>query len=88
MKDFRFYAARDGKQDVIAVYTATPPYPDRGAEGGLLVEGATAVFDADNSPVCWSGVSLTYLRENYKRVSEAKAREIHPQLFAYLDYNP
>ncbi len=50
-----------------------------------VYEGLTAVFDTPNSDVCWSGASREYLRANCKRISEEKARAIHPALFKRLD---
>lgn len=42
------------------------------------------LYNAPNSVCCGSAVALDILRERFKRVSEAKAREIHPRLFKYL----
>jgi hypothetical protein len=44
-----------------------------------------AIFDWPNSPVAGTGVSLDYLRQKCKRISEAQARTIHPVLFEWLD---
>jgi hypothetical protein len=49
------------------------------------VECVSALFDEPNSAVCSSSVSEGYLRESCKFISEARAREIHPTLFEYLD---
>jgi hypothetical protein len=46
------------------------------------------VFFVDNSDVASDSVSESYLRAKCKRISEARAREIHPRLFTYLDYEP
>ena len=53
--------------------------------GGIFTEGLTAVYFSPNSPVNWSSVHWDYLREKCKRISESKAREIHPELFQRLD---
>lgn len=54
--------------------------------GGQAVEdGIAAVYAWPNSPPGSTGVSLDYLRERAKRISEASARAIHPQLFEWLD---
>lgn len=53
--------------------------------GGIIQEGFTAVYFSPNSPVNWGGVSWDYLKEKCKRISEVKAREIHPALFERLD---
>ena len=52
---------------------------------GLSIEGAGAVFFEPDSPVCGCSISLEYLQTRCKRISESKAREIHPRLFDYLD---
>jgi hypothetical protein len=38
-----------------------------------------------NSVCCGSSTSNEYLTEHCKRISEKQAREIHPNLFEYLD---
>lgn len=53
--------------------------------GGIIQEGLTAVYFSPNSPVNWGSVSWDYLKEKCKRISESKAREIHPALFERLD---
>lgn len=53
----------------------------------LLFDGIGAVFFYPNSPVCGTNVAQGYLRESCKRISESKARQIHPALFQYLDQN-
>ena len=54
-------------------------------DGELMIEGASALFDHPNSVVCSGSVAWTYLRERCVRISEKEAREIHPNLFLYLD---
>lgn len=44
-----------------------------------------SVFSRADSPVASTGVSQTFLSERTKRISEEKARRIHPELFKYLD---
>jgi hypothetical protein len=55
------------------------------SSGVLCYEALAALFDRPNSPVAGTGVALAYLRLKCKRISEAKARAIHPALFARLD---
>lgn len=64
---------------------ATDPEFTYVRNGGIMQEGLSAIFYTRNSPVNWGSVSWDYLRENCKRISEAKAREIHPELFNRLD---
>ena len=88
MKGYRFYEEFVNKRkgisagNVVAVSTDVEPLSrDRVA----CVEGFEGIFDAPNSPVNWGGVGLDYLRFNCKRVSEARARTVHPALFERLD---
>jgi len=53
---------------------------------GPQIDALAGVFYTDNSPVASGAVSFEYLRERTKRISEAQAREIHPELFKRLDY--
>lgn len=48
-------------------------------------ECISAVFFHPNSAVCGTQCHVRYLREECKRIPEWKARQIHPNLFAYLD---
>jgi len=48
-------------------------------------DGIAAVYDWPNSPPASTAVSLEFLQERCKRISEATAREIHPELFKWLD---
>jgi hypothetical protein len=49
------------------------------------VECIGAVFFCRNSACGGSSASFEYLSKYCKRISEKMAREIHPQLFTYLD---
>lgn len=53
--------------------------------GQVVTDGIAGVYDWPDSPPASTGVSLDYLRERAKRISEATAREIHPELFKWLD---
>ena len=85
MKGFRFYAKRNGSRECFAVYTEVDPLDFFECHGFAGYEGLGATFYHENSDVAWTAISVEYLRDNYRRVSEAKAREIHPALFAFLD---
>ena len=61
-------------------------------EDGIFWSGDVACYEAignvfshANSMVCGTSVSVDYLATYTKRISEQEAREIHPNLFAYLD---
>ena len=45
----------------------------------------TAVQDIPNNPCCFNPVNVDYLKERCKRISEAQAREIHPNLFHRIE---
>lgn len=54
--------------------------------GAACYEAVAGLFDAPNSPVASTAVAIDLLREKCKRVSETKARQVHPNLFEYLDH--
>ena len=98
MKGYRFYAEmNDGpkgghksglpKKQVIAVLVR--PYGRGWAPfcipGKARVEAMVGLYDEDNPPVVLDAVDLQYLERHCKRVSESKARELHPRLFERLD---
>lgn len=51
-------------------------------------EAIVALYDTPNSFVCSGSVGMDYLHTRCKRISEKLAREIHPNLFLYLDDDP
>jgi len=51
----------------------------------FTIECFSSVFDEPDSPVCGSQTTLAYLTKNCKRISEARARKIHPKMFEYLE---
>ena len=54
------------------------------SDGVVVSDAIGGVMAYPNSPVGSTSVSQKYLRQ-CKRISESMAREIHPNLFAYLD---
>lgn len=54
----------------------------------VMVDAIGAVYYQPNSSVASTTASFDYIHDNCKRISEKRAREIHPALFEYLDYNP
>lgn len=87
MKGFRFYEElyfknrkeENSQGNVIAVFI-----PERRCPDGSC-ECLSSLFSTPNSLVCNSAVSPEYLEIDTKRVSEARARIVHPKLFEYLD---
>jgi hypothetical protein len=63
----------------------TPLYIPPSRDQPICAECVSAVFDRPNSPVASGGVALSYLWGKCRRISEARAREIHPALFEYLE---
>jgi len=55
------------------------------SSGKICYEAIAGLFDRPNSPVAGTGMARDYLRQKCKRISEAKARTIHPALFERLD---
>lgn len=68
--------------NVVAISTDLKPYS--AGDGEIKQEGYTAVFDHPDSSVCWSSATWGYLRQQCRRIPEALARTIHPQLFKRL----
>ena len=98
MKGWRFYEEYKTKKrkvptgNVIAVDTTQSEYPifSFGVNGvGCDVRYQrgciSAVTYESNAPVCSSSVAVDYLQILCKRISEPKARKIHPKLFDYLE---
>ena len=93
MKGFRFYEELENKGrkserskgTVVAVLYGEFWVGDCGDHHDIIFEGVRGVYDAPNSPVCSCGPAFGYLRLMCRRISEARAREIHPALFAYLE---
>jgi hypothetical protein len=87
MNGIRFYlefkdtAKRQSGGTVIAALVANGTY---WSSGTVCYEALAALFDQPNAPVAGTGVALDYLRRKCKRISEGKARIIHPALFARL----
>lgn len=79
MKGHRFYRERGG--NVVALLPGAPERFDRQP----LREAVASVYAHPDSPVASCAVSLDYLRSECARISEARARRTHPQLFAYLE---
>jgi len=55
------------------------------SDNGWRVEAVSSVYYHPNSDVASTSVSYEYLAKRCKRISETKAREIHPRLFTYLE---
>ena len=54
------------------------------SSGKMCYEAIAGLWDEPDSPVAGTGVACDYLRQKCKRISEAKARAIHPTLFERL----
>ena len=50
-----------------------------------VMECTAALLSEPDSPVCGTMVSRDVLAKNYRRITEKRAREIHPAMFAFLD---
>lgn len=88
MKGVRFYEEfasnwrRKSEGNVVAVLVAN------GRNGAGDYDVIAAVDARPNGPVAGMSATSEYLRERCKRVSEKRAREIHPRLFSYLKWSP
>ena len=67
-------AVTSDKQEQIEQWRVNKCYP-----------AVSAVQDIPNNPCCFGSVSPEYLLSNCKRISEAQAREIHPNLFYRIE---
>ncbi len=94
MNGYRFYEEYNDKRkgisqgNVVAIIPETrriEQYPDGSLD--VIYDVIGAVYFHPNSDVCGTGASQGYLTESCKRISESKARQIHPALFQYLDQN-
>lgn len=93
MKGVRFYEELENKNrkdetsqgNVIAIFTDTGRVDAR--EWGVFYayDCLSATFFHPNSDVSSGSVSTDYLAEKCRRISEARARAIHPRLFERLD---
>ena len=88
MNGIRFYleftdkSKRQAGGTVVAALVLNGSYWNSGT---ICYEALAAVFDWPNSPVAGTGVACDYLRQKCRRISEAKARTIHPALFERLE---
>jgi hypothetical protein len=82
MRGIRFYEEFTHKRKGISAGNAVA-IGESNRDGTF--EAIGALYDTPNSPVASTAVSDSYLFKNCKRVSEARAREVHPNLFQYLD---
>lgn len=92
MKGYRFYEEFTTKLKDKSAGNCLALYHGEGVETPEIVsrlryylEGVGAIFLRPNSEVAVTGISREFLRERCKRVSEKRAREIHPILFEYID---
>jgi type 1 glutamine amidotransferase len=89
MTGIRFYevfndtAKRESAGKAVAVF---PHLWRKGSAGqGRLFYSVIGLSRRPNSPVLKTTVSETYLRSKCRRVSESRARRVHPNLFRYLE---
>ena len=96
MKGIRFYLEypsaaekRKATRQALGNHTGTVIAAFEGTEmvgrNGPQVDALAAIQDHPNAQVAGSAVSMEFIREKCKRISEGQAREIHPALFARLD---
>ena len=88
MNGIRFYQEFKNKRKRQSAGTVVAAFVRNGrfwSTGQLCYEAISGLFEHPNSVVCGGAVSLEYLRQKCRRIREAKARTIHPALFARLD---
>ena len=96
MKGYRFYEEfdssykkrkRQGSGNVLALDIdpkTARPYGWVDHNKRYVMECTAAVFSHSNSGVAGTAVSDDVLRKNYRRITEKRAREIHPAMFQNL----
>lgn len=96
MKDWKFYeelSKKDrtkghpgdvSKGTVLAV--STRPVRHDPVQHEWFYDGVGSIFAGDhpNGPVASTEVAWGYIEKHCRRITEKRAREIHPRLFAYL----
>lgn len=99
MKGYRFYVEYSDKTEknktrlegnhngnVVAIMLDENDRPiSHVRESGIVYECIAAVHHHENSGVAGTFIGREYKQSKLKRVSEEKAREIHPRLFERLD---
>ena len=90
MKGVRFYEEYEDKRRGVSAGACLAVVPEQAyfdAASGWVFDCVGPVM-ADHLPntsgLCGCGVAHEYLRETCKRVSEKRARQIHPALFEML----
>lgn len=89
MRGYRFFEEYDQERresagNVIALRLSEQTFIQPGA---ICFEAVCAEEDSHipNSPVKPSYVNVEYLGKFCRRISEARARSVHPRLFEFLD---
>jgi hypothetical protein len=99
MKGYRFYAEYSDKTEknktrlegehdgnVVAIMLDKDGRPiSHMREHGIVYECIAAVHHHKNSGVAGTFVGREYKQNKLKRISEEKAREIHPRLFKWIE---
>ena len=80
-EEFKDNAKRKPGGTVVAALVLNGTY---WSSGHVCWEALAGLFDQPNSPVAGTGVALDYLRQKCRRISQIKARAIHPALFQRL----
>ncbi len=96
MKGYWFYEVYKDKGkgisdgNVIAIFCQTDEHGHYGPR--VFYSGMEPCYECmaplpfeEDSPVCNGSVSMYYLAARCKRISEKRAREIHPHMFERLD---
>jgi hypothetical protein len=88
MKGVRFYEEFVNKHKTVSAGNVVAVLFANGFQRGSaypFYDGICAPLFGSNASPSSASVSVAYLRSYCKRVSEKRAREIHPRLFVMLD---
>ena len=81
-QEFKNKSKRESAGTVVAVLVGNGRF---WSANKACYEALAGLFHHPNSVVCGTAVALDYLHDKCKRISEARARTIHPALFERLD---
>ncbi len=90
MNGYRFYLehatpSAKRRRHHAGTVVAIIPTQSRFQDGQIVFDAVGSVYDVPDSPVTSTGAAQAFLSRNCRRISESKARTIHPTLFNFID---
>lgn len=84
MNNIYFYEEFSNKRKNISEGNVIAVLYGNGPNGFVMYDAIVGAYSIPNSPVTSSTVDLGYISKKCKRISKARAKEIHPNLFMLL----